>query len=165
MMNKKSVIKEESYRNFKNLSHELKTPVANLNLVLETLYEYDKTISIDKKKEILQLGLSEIKRLQDLIYYFSKINSQVISKGNNNKQLQNINLINRTVFVYDNLSFEKNIFIKSYEYNNKIFGLVNIDSKTYNNVIFNLIGNATKFINYHGWIILEVDIVTSISLI
>ena len=40
----------------------------------------------------------------------------------------------------------------------------NIDSKTYNNVIFNLIGNATKFINYHGWIILEVDIVTSISL-
>ena len=63
------------------------------------------------------------------------------------------------------MSFEKNIFIKSYEYNNKIFGLVNIDSKTYNNVIFNLIGNATKFINYHGWIILEVDIVTSISLI
>lgn len=165
MMNKKSVIKEESYRNFQNLSHELKTPVANLNLVLETLYEYDKTISIDKKKEILQLGLSEIKRLQDLIYYFSKINSQVISKGNNNKQLQNINLIDRTVFVYDNLSFEKNIFIKSYEYNNKIFGLVNIDSKTYNNVIFNLIGNASKFINYHGWIILEVDIVTSISLI
>ena len=90
MMNKKSVIKEESYRNFKNLSHELKNPVANLNLVLETLYEYDKTIPIDKKKEILQLGLSEIKRLQDLIYYFSKINSQVISKGNNNKQLQNI---------------------------------------------------------------------------
>lgn len=51
MMNKKSVIKEESYRNFKNLSHELKTPVANLNLVLETLYEYDKTISIDKKRD------------------------------------------------------------------------------------------------------------------
>ena len=55
MMNKKSVIKEESYRNFKNLSHELKTPVANLNLVLETLYEYDKTISIDKKKRFFSL--------------------------------------------------------------------------------------------------------------
>ena len=78
MMNKKSVIKEESYRNFKNLSHELKTPVANLNLVLETLYEYDKTISIDKKKEILQLGLSEIKRLQDLIYYFVLFKSKKI---------------------------------------------------------------------------------------
>jgi signal transduction histidine kinase len=81
MMNKKSVIKEESYRNFKNLSHELKNPVANLNLVLETLYEYDKTISIDKKKEILQLGLSEIKRLQDLIYIiFQKLTLRLYLK-------------------------------------------------------------------------------------
>ena len=62
-------MKDEAYKNFKNLSHELKAPVANLNLVLETLYEYDKTLSVCRKKEILQLGLAETKRLQDIIYY------------------------------------------------------------------------------------------------
>jgi nitrogen-specific signal transduction histidine kinase len=36
--------------------------------------------------------------------------------------------------------------------------------KTYKNVIFNLFGNANKFINYEGWIFLETDILTSISI-
>jgi len=158
-------MKKEIYKKIKNLSHEFKNPVANLNLILETLYEYDKTLSVFRKKEILQLGLTEIKRLQDLIHYFSGSNYQIKIKEENDKQLQKIDSLNEIILVYDTLSFQKNIFVKLYKYNKKSFGLVNIDLKTYKNVVFNLLGNANKFINYHGWIILEVDIITSISIL
>ena len=88
MMNKKSVIKEESYRNFKNLSHELKTPVANLNLVLETLYEYDKTISIDKKKEIISNSMNTYQwQVYDNISKYLKNEKTTLTTG---KQALNI---------------------------------------------------------------------------
>lgn len=164
MINNKITMKDEAYKNFKNLSHELKAPVANLNLVLETLYEYDKTLSVCRKKEILQLGLAETKRLQDLIYYFLYFNYKTNSLEEVNRQLQKIDSLDEIVFVYDVLSFQKNIFIKPYVYKNKSFILINIDSKAYKNIVFNLLGNANKFIVYHGWIILEIDILTSIAL-
>ena len=165
MMNNNIVIQEEFYKNLKKLNHELKTPVTNLNLVLEMLYEYDKTLSVSRKKEILRLGLAEIKRLQDLIDYFSNFNYLFKFKEKKSEQLQSLDVTNRIASVYDVLSFQKNVFVKSYKCDKNSVGVVNIDSKTYKNVIFNLLGNASKFINYDGWIILEVDIITSISLI
>ena len=47
-------MKNEDVKNLKKLSHEFKIPVSNLILILETLYEYDKNLSTDKKKEIIQ---------------------------------------------------------------------------------------------------------------
>ena len=53
-----------------NISHEFKSPVTNLTLFLETLYEYDEILPKHEKKEILQLGLKETQRLRKLISYF-----------------------------------------------------------------------------------------------
>ena len=36
-----------------NIIHELKAPVLNLNMLLETLYEYDDALEINKKREII----------------------------------------------------------------------------------------------------------------
>ena len=71
-------MKNEDVKNLKKLSHEFKIPVSNLVLILETLYEYDKNLSTDKKKEIIQLGIKEIDRLQDLINYFLSFLSNLI---------------------------------------------------------------------------------------
>ena len=46
-----------------NIIHELKAPVLNLNMLLETLYEYDDALEINKKREIIELGIKETKRL------------------------------------------------------------------------------------------------------
>ena len=58
-----------------NIIHELKAPVLNLNMLLETLYEYDDALEINKKREIIELGIKETKRLRKLIHFqsFKKI--------------------------------------------------------------------------------------------
>jgi len=38
------------------LSHELKAPIANISLLIETLYEYDGTLLAYKKKKCLSWG-------------------------------------------------------------------------------------------------------------
>ena len=50
-----------------SVSHELKAPINNLIFLLETLYEYEETLSDYHKKEIIELGLYETKRLKNLI--------------------------------------------------------------------------------------------------
>ena len=52
------------------LSHEIKAPIANISLLIETLYEYDGTLPAYKKKEMLELGLRETDRLRSLSNYF-----------------------------------------------------------------------------------------------
>ena len=157
-------MKSEDVKNFKKLSHEFKVPISNLNLILETLYEYDKNLSPDRKKEIIQLGIKEIDRLQDLINYFSNFNISLQSISGNKKQLQRIIHLNDLTLISKSIYFQKNLFITSCSHSKSSIGLVNINLKTYKNVIFNLFGNANKFINYEGWIFLETDILTSISI-
>jgi signal transduction histidine kinase len=157
-------MKNEDVKNFQKLSHEFKIPVTNLNLILETLYEYDKNLSPERKKEIIQLAITEIDRLQDLINYFSNFNILLKSLNQNRKQIQNINCLDDLTFLSKNLCLKKNLFIIFSINDKNSIGLVNINLRTYKNVIFNLFGNANKFISYEGWIFLETDILTSISI-
>jgi signal transduction histidine kinase len=157
-------MKNEDVKNFKKLSHEFKVPVTNLNLILETLYEYDKNLSTERKKEIIQLAIKEIDRLQDLINYFSNFNMLLKSINGNIKQVENINCLDDLTFISKNLCFQKNLFITFSTNDRNCSGLVNINLRTYKNVIFNLFGNANKFISYEGWIFLETDTLTSISI-
>jgi len=157
-------MKNEDVKNLKKLSHEFKIPVSNLNLILETLYEYDKNLSTDKKREIIQLGIKEIDRLQDLINYFLNFNISFKSIDGNTKQIQKITSLDDITFISRNLYVQKNLFITSTSHDRKSSGVVNINLKTYKNVVSNLFGNANKFIYYEGWVFLETDILTSISI-
>jgi K+-sensing histidine kinase KdpD len=157
-------MKNEDVKNLRKLSHEFKIPVSNLILILETLYEYDKNFSTDKKKEIIQLGIKEVDRLQDLINYFLNSNISFKSIHENIKQIQKISSLDDITFISRNLYFQKNLYITSTSHDRQSTGIVNINLKTYKNVVFNLFGNANKFICYEGWIFLETDILTSISI-
>jgi len=156
-------MRNEDVKNFKKLSHEFKVPVSNLNLILETLYEYDKNISTNKKKEIIQLGIKEIDRLQDLINYFSNFNIPLKSTNANIKEFHETNSLSDLTFISKDPYLKKNLFVACVSHDRNCNGLVNVDLRAYRNVIFNLFGNANKFINHEGWIFLESDTVTSIS--
>ena len=53
-----------------NIIHEFKAPVANISILLETLYEYENVITSRKKMELIELGIKETSRLNDLINQF-----------------------------------------------------------------------------------------------
>lgn len=156
-------MRNEDVKNFKKLSHEFKVPVSNLILILETLYEYDKNISTNRKKEIIQLGIKEIDRLQDLINYFSNFNIPPKSTNTNRKEFQETNSLGDLTFISKDPYLQKNLFVTCLSHDRNCNGLVNVNLRAYRNVIFNLFGNANKFINHEGWIFLESDTLTSIS--
>lgn len=103
-------MRNEDVKNFKKLSHEFKVPVSNLILILETLYEYDKNISTNRKKEIIQLGIKEIDRLQDLINYFSNFNIPPKSTNTNRKEFQETNSLGDLTFISKDPYLQKNLF-------------------------------------------------------
>lgn len=158
-------MRNEDIRNFRKLSHELKIPVSNLILILETMYEYDRNISINRKREFFRLAIKEVDTLQNLINYFSDFNIQPTSMNKNNTDFQNADYLDDLTFTSKSLYFQKNIFITSYIHHRNTIGSVNINLRTYKNIILNLLGNANKFIGYEGWIFLETDILASISLL
>ena len=56
-----------------NVTHEFKAPISNLKLIIETLYEYNETISSYKRKEILELAFRETERLREIVVQFLNI--------------------------------------------------------------------------------------------
>jgi len=90
-----------------NLSHEFKTPVSNLDLLLETLYDYDLNIPVGQKREILELGLKETKRLKDLVTQFLYFKEELDLDFHNKE---------RTIFPFpnieSNLSYKLLFFIR-----------------------------------------------------
>ena len=53
-----------------NIIHEFKAPIANITILFETLYEYENVITSRKKMELIELGIKETSRLNDLINQF-----------------------------------------------------------------------------------------------
>lgn len=138
-----------------NISHEFKSPVTNLSLLLETLYEYDEILPINEKKEILQLGLKETERLKKLINYFLyPLNLE------RNKQLKicfkNLNDSYDLIFLY------KNLLVKFYIYN--FSDLSTITTELYSHIILNLCENSSKFTPDNNWILAESESLLSVSL-
>ena len=157
-------MKNEEIEYAVNISHEFKNPVTSLNLLLETLYEYDDNLQKCKRKELIELSLKEIVRLKDLITCFLYIKEEIKSDCINKEEEKFPNLLKDENLSFNTLYIYKNSFIKSYLYGVENAAIILINKKLYYHIISNLLGNANKFIRRQGWIILEADILASISL-
>ena len=159
-------MKEYSNKCLAILSHELKTPVSNLNLLLETIYEYDETLSKYKKGELLELGLKEIERMESLINYFL-----YLGRDGNKSIVKHKTLFPTFIegldIVYEVLLLHRNSFLDVHIYNHNNCGYANIDKELYCHVILNLLANATKFTKQGKWkwVLMEIDILASVSLV
>jgi len=147
-----------------NVTHEFKAPISNLKLIIETLYEYNETISSYKRKEILELAWKETERLREIVIQFLNIKKNLNSLEGLLKKdyfpcfLEKIFLPYETLFFYKNSS----VYFSIYGCNESGFAMLN--HSLYFQILLNLLENASKFIKNHGWVLLEMDNFTSLSL-
>ena len=147
-----------------NVSHEFKAPISNLKLIIETLYEYNETISSYKRKEILELAFRETERLREIVIQFLNIKKNLNSLEGLLKKEYFPCLLERFFLPYQTLFFYKNssLYFSIYAYNE--LGFVMLNHSLYFQILLNLLENASKFIKNNGWVLLEMDIFTSLSL-
>ena len=154
-------MKDLKKNNLVNVSHELKAPVANLILFLETLYEYDKTLSDYCKQEIIELAICETQRLRNLIDQF------LYFRENTDKEEKHFpDMMKEREQSYYILAIYKDFFLTSGYYGYSEQCMIHVDSKLYIHIILSLLENASKFTRQDGkgWIVSETDIFGSINL-
>ena len=143
------------------LSHELKAPIANISLLIETLYEYDRTLPAYRKKEMLELGLREIDRLRSLSNYFLDLRKAYSL----DKRMSFFpDIIFDLDAKYEMLLLYKNCFVTLHTHGFQVSSYVPIPRNLYSHVILNLLGNAIKFGVKKKCIIMETDVMTSVDL-
>ena len=147
-----------------NISHELKAPVSNINVLLETLYEYDEILRSKKRKEMIELGIKETNRLNNLINQFLYLKEDLSTDLFNLEELSFQHLLRDIDVSKSLLFFRKNFFINRNFYIYLEEGLVQVNKELYCNAILNLVENASKFTYGTGYIITEVDRLTSLSI-
>ena len=147
-----------------NISHELKAPVSNISVLLETLYEYDEILRSKKRKEMIELGIKETNRLNNLINQFLYLKEDLSTDLFNLEELSFQHLLRDIDVSKSLLFFRKNFFINRNFYIYLEEGLVQVNKELYCIAILNLVENASKFTYGTGYIITEVDRLTSLSI-
>ena len=97
-----------------NITHEFKAPISNLKLIIETLYEYNETISSYKRKEILELAFRETERLREIVIQFLNIKKNLNSLEGLLKREYFPCFLERFFLPYQTLFFYKNNTILYY---------------------------------------------------
>ncbi len=147
-----------------NITHEFKAPISNLKLIIETLYEYNETISSYKRKEILELAFRETERLREIVIQFLNIKKNLHSLEGLLKREYFPCFLERFFLPYQTLFFYKNSSLYFSIYAHNELGFVMLNHSLYFQILLNLLENASKFIKNNGWVLLEMDNFTSLSL-
>ena len=147
-----------------NISHELKAPVSNLSMLLEMLYEYDDVLEIKNKREIIELGIKETRRLKNLITQFLYLREDTGLETFELKKYIFQDVIKDIDVSMGLLFFYKNLFVSRSLYSLFPNHFILINKDLYSNVVFNLVENASKFTYGNGWISTEADILVSLSI-
>lgn len=127
-----------------NITHELKTPIATVNVAIEALRNFNALESPERTKEYLDISAAELQRLSmlvDKVLKLSMFENKEIELQKENIDLKQ--LVEEVVYSM-RLQFEKNKASVSFKY----FGLdfmMQADRMHITSVIYNLIDNALKY--------------------
>ena len=137
-----------------NISHELRTPLFNIKSFIETIQEYDYTLSTWQKRYFLNIVNKETNRLTRLvndILCISKLDSI------NDLPLGNMNFvetINQTIANYQIIARDKALHLHSEISLTDLIVQGNEDLLL--QVLMNLVGNALKFTYKKGEVIIRI---------
>ncbi len=127
-----------------NITHELKTPIATVNVAIEALRDFGGLQNPARTKEYLDISVAELQRLGmlvDKVLKFSLFENQEIALQNESFDLL---LLIKDVMDSMKLQFEKQQAVAELETIGENF-MIDADKLHITSVIYNLLDNALKY--------------------
>ena len=127
-----------------NMTHELKTPIATVNVAIEALRSFGGIYNPERTKEYLDISASEIQRLGLLVDKVLKMS--MLEKKEVMLEKEKIDLVQLCNEVIDSmkLQFERQNAITELETSGENF-VIEADKLHMTSVIYNLLDNALKY--------------------
>lgn len=122
-----------------SISHELKTPIASVKLLLQTLQKHE--LSTEKKEEIHALAMSDVDRLESLV-------ANLLMARNIENQNYYLNKVDVKLdqFIEDKIAGLKKSILRNRNINLHLEAVnLNVDETAFYSILLNLIENAVKY--------------------
>lgn len=136
-----------------NISHELRTPLFNIKSFIETIQEYDYTLSVWQKRYFLNIVNKETNRLTRLVNDILCISKLDSIKNISLKSTDLKEIFHQTIANYQIIARDKNLLLHSELSFTKL--IVKGNKDLLSQVLINLVGNALKFTYKKGEIIIR----------
>ncbi len=127
-----------------NITHELKTPIATVNVAIEALRNFDALQSPERTKEYLDISASELQRLSLLVDKVLKLSMFENKDIELQKSQFNLKELVEEVMHSMRLQFQKNKANISFKTAGEPF-VIHADRLHVTSVIYNLLDNALKY--------------------
>lgn len=127
-----------------NITHELKTPIATVNVAIEALRNFDALQSPERTKEYLDISASELQRLSLLVDKVLKLSMFENKDIELQKSHFNLKELVEEVMHSMRLQFQKNKATISFKTAGEPFQ-IHADRLHITSVIYNLLDNALKY--------------------
>lgn len=127
-----------------NITHELKTPIATVNVAIEALRNFDALQSPERTKEYLDISASELQRLSLLVDKVLKLSMFENKDIELQKSDFNLKELVEEVMHSMRLQFQKNKATISFKTAGEPFQ-IHADRLHITSVIYNLLDNALKY--------------------
>lgn len=150
----KNLLQQRELANMKNefisnITHELKTPIATVNVAIEALRNFGGISNPEKTKEYLDISALELQRLSLLVDKVLKLSMFEKKEVELNKEIFNIKVLTEEVINTMKLQFEKQQIQIELTTVGEQFS-INADKLHITSVVYNLLDNALKYSNNNG---------------
>nr|AOM64580.1 hypothetical protein Riqu_101 [Riquetophycus sp.] len=137
-----------------NVSHELRTPLCNISSFLETLLDYDQTLSSQQKVQFLNIANREAQRLSALVNDILDLSLLESEYNYIFSAVDLVHIVNNLISSYQIVASYNNICLLIEIDNNVKYVWANESALM--QVFANLISNAIKFTSINGQIVLRI---------
>jgi len=127
-----------------NITHELKTPIATVNVAIEALRNFNALQSPERTKEYLDISAAELQRLSMLVDKVLKLSMFENKEIELQKENFDLKILIEEVLYSMRLQFEKQGAIVDFKTMGPDF-IIHADRLHITSVVYNLLDNALKY--------------------
>lgn len=143
-----------------NITHELKTPIATVNVAIEALRNFNALQNPERTKEYLAISSAEMQRLSLLVDKVLKLSMFESDKIVLNKEWFNLKQLIDDILDSIKIQFDKkNTIIEFYSSLGELF--IEADKLHISSVLYNLLDNALKYSGNNAVVQLDLSMPTN----